>query len=61
LLQGLANTGHVSVAEDAPHSGEERLFGAIALNILILQEQDERLRHGESPGVHARPLIRATA
>ena len=45
LLQRLADARHVAVAEDAEAAGEERLSRAVALDVLVLQERDERLRH----------------
>ena len=38
LLQRLADTGYVPVAENSQHSGEEFVLLAIPLDVLILQE-----------------------
>ena len=45
LLQRLPNAGHVAVTEDAEHAGEECVLLSIALDVLILQEKNQGLRH----------------
>ncbi len=48
FLQRFADAGDVAVSEDAEAAGEEALLGAVARNVLLLEEGDERLRHSEA-------------
>jgi hypothetical protein len=41
--------------EDAPSSGKEGMLSAIALDILVLQETYQRLRHRGSASLHHVP------
>ena len=52
LLQGLADAGHVAVAEDAEHAGHEAPLHAVALAVLAGQELHDRLRGGETSRLH---------
>ena len=52
LFQGLSQAGHVAMTEDAPHAGEERVFDAVAGDVLPGEVCYKRLRHGESLGCH---------
>ena len=51
LHQRLADARHDAVAEDAEAAGEKRILGAVALDVLVLEESDEGLRHGEALGL----------
>src|SRR4029450_9136358 len=56
LAQRLAPAGHVAVAEDAEAAGEQPLLPPVALAVLVGQELDEGLGHGQPPGgAHAPP------
>ena len=46
LDERFTHAGHTAVAEDAEASGEERRLDAIALDVLVLKETNEGLRHG---------------
>src|SRR5207302_904750 len=48
------DAGHVAVAEDPEHSGEERLLAAVPGDLLLSQELDDRLGHRETAGLHHR-------
>ena len=48
LQQGLAQAGHVAVAEDAEATGEELAAFTVALDVLVGQEPDGGLGHRES-------------
>ena len=50
LQERLADAGHVAVAENRRHAGEERLFHAVETRVLLGQEFDDRLPHREAPG-----------
>ena len=50
LLQRLADARHDAVAEDAEAAGEEGRLDAVTLDVLVLEELDERLRHGQANG-----------
>ncbi len=52
LLQGLPDAGDVAVAENTPASGEEGVFATITLDILVLEECDDRLGRGEAGSSH---------
>jgi hypothetical protein len=49
LEQGLPDARDVAVAEDAEHAGDQALFDAVALAVLVGQERHQRLGHGQ-PG-----------
>lgn len=51
LQQSLTDAGHVAVAEDAECSAEECVVLAVALDLLHLEESDNRLsdRQGDFP------------
>ena len=51
LEQRLTDARDVAVPEDAPAAGEEGVLDAVALDVLLLEESDERLGHGQ-PGRH---------
>ena len=55
LLERLADTGDVSMPEDAEHAGEERALAAVALDVLRGEEEHQRLRHGEALGLVVSP------
>jgi hypothetical protein len=55
LAQGLAHPGHVAVAEDPEAAREQALGGAVALAVLVGQELDQGLGHGQPPRGHALP------
>ncbi len=48
LQQRLAHAGHAAVAKDAKAAGKEGRLHAVVLDVLILEEFDECLRHGEA-------------
>ena len=52
LLQRLPNARHVSVTEDAQHSSEECMLLPVPLDVLILQKQNQRLRHRHATRIH---------
>ena len=52
LLQRLANAGDAAVAENAEAAGKERLPPAVALDMLVQEELNDGLRHGQSFGFH---------
>src|SRR4029077_77708 len=67
LLEGLADAGDVAVTEDPEHAGQERRPLAVALDLLLGQEGDERLRgrhphraHLTAPRVRPRTKWRCT-
>ena len=45
------DAGDVAVAEDRKTAAEERLLRPIQTGVLLRQEFDERLRHGQASGV----------
>ena len=51
LLEGLAETGDVAVAEDPPDPGDEPLALAVALDLLAGEEADDGLPHGQADGL----------
>ena len=56
LLQGLADTGDVAMAEDAEHAAKKRLLAAVARRSLLRHESHHRLRHRHAScfrGAHA--------
>ncbi len=55
LEQGLAQPGHVAVAEDPEAAGEQPVLGAVPLAALGGQEPDQGLGHGQ-PDLTARSL-----
>ena len=50
LAQGLADAGDVAVAEDPEAAGEQALGAAVALAVLVGQELDQGLGHGQPAG-----------
>src|SRR4029450_10072855 len=50
LAQGLANPGDVAVAEEPEAAGEQALGLAVALAVLVGQELDQGLGHGQPAG-----------
>ena len=44
MLQSLTHASHIAVSEDAPDAGKERPLFPIALDVLVLQKGDKRLR-----------------
>src|SRR5438477_13119 len=67
LLEGLADAGDVAVAEDAEDARQEGALRAVALDLLLGQEGDERLRgrhphraHLTAPSVSPRTKWRWT-
>ena len=48
LQQSLTEAGDVAVPEDAEAASKELALHAISLGILLTQELDDRLAHGES-------------
>jgi hypothetical protein len=54
LLQGLADAAHVAVAEDPEDAGEEAALDTVALGVLLREELDEGLGHGEASRLHRR-------
>ncbi len=56
LDEGLAEPGHVAVAEDAPGRGDQPLPYAVAFGVLGGQEADQRLRDGQAGG-HRYPSV----
>src|SRR5205085_9835319 len=59
LLQRLADPGQVAVAENAETAGEEKVFNAVALDVLVLQIADQRLSDGQPR--HGQTLARKSA
>ena len=53
LLQRLADAGHVAVAEDPQHAGEEWVLFAIPLDVLVLQKAHQCLSHRDATRFHA--------
>ena len=51
LDQGLAQPGHVAVAEDTPNALNEAPFSAVAFAVLALQVFDDRLRQCQPNGI----------
>ena len=54
LVQGLADAGHIAVAEDPEAAPEEPLLDPIAFDVLRSEETNQCLRGGEPHGP-ARP------
>jgi hypothetical protein len=54
LLQGLADSAHVAVAEDPEDAWDEPPLDAVALGVLLGEELDEGLGHGEPSRLHRR-------
>ncbi len=52
LLQRLADAGDIAVPENTPAPGEERSLDAVTLDLLLGEEQDERLGHGQCSRCH---------
>ena len=52
LLQGLAQPGHIAVAENTPCAGEKGLLQSVAFGVLVHQVQHQRLRRCEPFRVH---------
>jgi hypothetical protein len=55
LLQGLADAPDVAVPEDPEDPGHEAPLDAVALRVLLGEELDEGLGHGEPSRLHHRP------
>ena len=57
-LQRLRETGHVAVAEDREHTGEERNLLPVDDGVLAAKIADQGLRHRQAYGIawHRRPL-----
>ena len=55
LLEGLADADHAAVAEDAEDVIDEFVLDAVELDVLLVQETDEGLGHGQTDGVHGKP------
>ena len=55
LAQGLADAGDVAVAEDAEAAGDQALGIPVALAVLVGQELDQGLGHGQPPRGHTLP------
>ena len=47
-MQGLAQPGHVAVAEDAEAAPEKPVALAVALHVLLLEELDRGLCHRQA-------------
>lgn len=52
LFQRLADTEHVAVPEDSHHALHEGRLLAVHRQILLIEEADQRLRHGHAFGLH---------
>ena len=52
LLERLAEAGNVAVAEDSPDARDEPLLASVALDVLLGEEPDDGLTHGQSDGAH---------
>ena len=50
LQQGLADAGHVAMTEDADCSTEEVVLDVVALDVLGVEELDDRLAYGQALG-----------
>ena len=50
LQEGLADTRHVAVAEDAEGTRDEAALDAVALGVLVGQEANDRLRDRQAHG-----------
>ncbi len=59
LEQRLADAGDVAVAEDPEAAGDQAPALAVALGVLVGQEADERLGHGEPGGGRGHACLRA--
>src|SRR5205085_7941505 len=46
LLERLPESRNAAVAEDSPGALKKLVFEPVALDVLLLQESDQRLRHG---------------
>ena len=57
LLQRLSDARDVSMAEDSQTSLKEPVFRAVAFGVLVLEERDDGLRHGQTSG-HVATLSR---
>ena len=53
LIEGLAETCHVAVPEDAEAAGEELLLDPVPLHALGGEEAQQGLGHGQAGGLHA--------
>jgi hypothetical protein len=56
LLDRLRDAADVAVAEDPPEPGEEAVFDAVPLDVLVGQVVDDRLTRGEPNRCHAEVL-----
>ena len=45
--QCLSDTRHIAVTEDAPTTGEEGVLDTVTLDVLLLEESDQCLGHGQ--------------
>ena len=52
LGQGLAEAHHVAVAGDDEHTADEAVLDAVHFDVLVLQEPDQGLGHGQTNGFH---------
>ncbi len=57
LLQSLPDACHVSVTEDAQHSGEECMLLSIPLDVLVLKKLNQGLRHCHATRLHLSHLF----
>ena len=57
LQEGLAQTGHIPMAEDAEHAGEELLLLPVPLAVLVGEKADQGLAHGQSDPVLAHGCV----
>ena len=53
LLQRLADAHHAAVAENAEEVPHKFMLRAVQLHILLIQETNQGLRHGQTNGFHA--------
>ena len=52
LLQRLSDADDASVAENAENIVDKFMFNPVQLHKLLVEEPDQRLRHGQPNGLH---------
>jgi hypothetical protein len=48
LLQRLSDTSYIAMAENPKAPGKKGLLDAVALCVLVLEKEDDRLSHGQA-------------
>ena len=52
LAQSLAETHHVAVTGDDEHAADKAVLHAVHFDVLVLEEPDQGLGHGQTNGFH---------